>query len=155
MKLKNKKTGEIKEVTFQHRKIGEPYQIAIADEKQDENGQSQGWGYKTLAELNDEWEDYEEPKRYWIIDTMNDCIEDFDIPLNAPFNREIGNYFETREDAEKAVEKLKAWKRLKDKGFKFLQISQSLTDVDMQIILSECQDVATSHDMQLLFGGKE
>jgi hypothetical protein len=31
----------------------------------------------------------------------------------------IGNYFETKEEVEKAVEKLKAWKRLKDKGLKF------------------------------------
>ena len=32
---------------------------------------------------------------------------------------EIGNCFESREEAEKAVEKLKAWKRLKDSGLKF------------------------------------
>jgi len=33
--------------------------------------------------------------------------------------KSIGNYFETKEEAEKAVEKLKAWKRLKDKCFRF------------------------------------
>ena len=33
--------------------------------------------------------------------------------------KEIGNCFDTIEEAEKAVEKLKAWKRLKDKGFRF------------------------------------
>lgn len=32
--------------------------------------------------------------------------------------KEIGNCFDTIEEAEKAVEKLKAWKRLKDKGFR-------------------------------------
>ena len=33
--------------------------------------------------------------------------------------KEIGNYFLSREEDEKAVEKLKAWRRLKDKGFRF------------------------------------
>lgn len=32
--------------------------------------------------------------------------------------KEIGNYFATKEEAEKALEKIKAWKRLKDKGLK-------------------------------------
>lgn len=32
---------------------------------------------------------------------------------------DIGNCFKTEEEAEKAVEKLKAWKRLKDSGLKF------------------------------------
>ena len=32
---------------------------------------------------------------------------------------EIGNCFESREEAEKAVERLKAWKRLKGAGLKF------------------------------------
>ena len=31
----------------------------------------------------------------------------------------LGNCFQTEEEAEKAVEKLKAWKRLKDSGLKF------------------------------------
>lgn len=39
--------------------------------------------------------------------------------FNVEQNKAIGNYFETREEAEKAVEKLKAWKRLKDSGLKF------------------------------------
>ena len=33
--------------------------------------------------------------------------------------KQIGNYFETEEEAEQAVEKLKAWKRLKDNGISF------------------------------------
>ena len=32
---------------------------------------------------------------------------------------EIGNYFSSKEEAELVVRKLKAWKRLKDKGLKF------------------------------------
>lgn len=35
------------------------------------------------------------------------------------FNKSIGNYFKTKKEAEKAVKKLKAWKRLKEYGVKF------------------------------------
>lgn len=38
---------------------------------------------------------------------------------------EIGNCFETREEAEKAVERLKAWERLKDAGLKFKDWNKS------------------------------
>ena len=98
MKLRNKKTGEIVEAT-------------------DFNIMSD---YNSLAELNKEWEDApEEPKEYWYIDIdsgiMFDNVEDDTVKVM----REIGNYFETREEAEKAVEKLKAWKRLKDYNVKF------------------------------------
>ena len=57
---------------------------------------------------------------YWYTDyggrtkAINDANDEEDMARKA-----IGNYFETKEEAEKAVEKLKAWKRLKDKGFRF------------------------------------
>lgn len=67
-------------------------------------------------------EDYEEPKEHW-------CINEFGTPEMAwRYNREsiydkarkhIGNDFKTKEEAVKAAEKLKAWKRLKDAGFSF------------------------------------
>ncbi len=41
---------------------------------------------------------------------------------------EIGNYFETREEAEKAVERLKAWERLKGAGLKFKDWNKSNYD---------------------------
>lgn len=41
---------------------------------------------------------------------------------------EIGNCFQTEEEAEKAVEKLKAWKRLKDSGLKFKDLNKSNYD---------------------------
>lgn len=41
---------------------------------------------------------------------------------------EIGNCFRTEEEAEKAVEKLKAWKRLKDSGLKFKDWNKSNYD---------------------------
>lgn len=63
-----------------------------------------GKSYESLADVSKDWEDYEEPKEYWYISD---------------------NYFETKEEAEKAAEKLKAWKRLKDKGFKFKTIHRN------------------------------
>lgn len=56
-----------------------------------------------------------EPKKYWYIDyggrikAMNDADDEEDVA-----RKEIGNYFSSREEAEKAVEKLQSWKKLKD-----------------------------------------
>ena len=142
MKLRNKKTGEIKEV--------EPITIG---------------GFRSIAELNKEWEDYEEPKEYWFIDYDGGIV---------PFNRnketatgnlmkQIGNYFETEEEAEKAVEKLKAWKRLKDKGFRFGGWETD-SDGDLDCVLCNRKDrmlfnnaetLAMAKDLNLLFGGEE
>ena len=66
----------------------------------------------------------------------------------------IGNYFESKEEAEKALKKLKAWKRLKDKGFRFngwngTQIGSNIAYIS-EIYYEGCAD-----DMDLLFGGEE
>ena len=53
MKLRNKKTGEIKDA------------CEVLDMKQEDGVM---YKYYTLAELNENWEDYEEPKEYWFID---------------------------------------------------------------------------------------
>ena len=126
MRLRNKKTGEIN------------YGDLHLDE------------FDSLAELNEEWEDYEEPKRHWIIDTMNDRVEDFDVPMD--FNESIGNYFESREEAKKAVGKLKAWKRLKDKGFRF----NGGDDACISYILDPVKwDDKLEKDFDLLFSGED
>ena len=109
MKLRNKKTGEIGYPYFQNWKeiscvIVNENAIQIAE-------------YSSLAELNEEWEDYEEPKEYWFINASGDINSISEEDTKSC--KVIGNYFETKEEAEKAVEKLKAWKRLKDKGFRF------------------------------------
>ena len=84
--------------------------------------------YHSLAELNAEWEDYEKPKDFWFIDDfmiMCGTEGEFTNTEMGSFAKkdieklkQIGNYFETEEEAEKAVKKLKAWKRLKDDGLK-------------------------------------
>lgn len=102
MKLRNKKTGEIREVK----------NILI-------DGM---FSVSSLAEFNEEWEDYEEPKTFWAISWAGEP-EEYDAKKTPEelknMAKEIGNYFETREEAEKAVRELKAWERLKEKGFEF------------------------------------
>lgn len=80
--------------------------------------------YNNLSELCENWEDYEEPKEYWYVSCDGRVLKattDDDV-YNKEHNSghvSIGNYFGTKEEAELAVEELKAWKRLKDKGFRF------------------------------------
>lgn len=77
--------------------------------------------YNNLSELCEKWEDYEEPKwleDYWFIDSCGGTVKQEDDVLGS-IRREIGNYSRTKEEAEKIAKKLKAFKRLKDKGFRF------------------------------------
>ena len=139
MKLQNKKTGEI--VDF-----GSPAFII------DNTKNSTSMQIKNLAELNEEWEDYEEPKEYWYIDIDGE-INSGDMEDDTVKDmREIGNYFETEEKAEKTVEKLKAWKRLKDKGFRF----NGGDDACISYLLDPVKwDNELEKDFDLLFGGEE
>lgn len=105
MKLRNKRTGEIGKPAF----IGVDYEITILPEDKNKKARY----YKTLAELNEEWEDYEEPEEYWCITGRGNLhyLQDM-TDENDKDHREIGNYFETKEEAEKARDKLKAWHKL-------------------------------------------
>ena len=117
--------------------------------------------YNSLAELNEEWEDYEEPKDGWCIDYY-DAVKvspKYDALIKEA--KLIGNYFETKEEAEKAVEKLKAWKRLRDKGFRFEYYDYSDRDLHNHIQIKaitnrEVEDsMLCKEDLDLLFGGEE
>lgn len=134
MKVRNKKTGEIVEAT----------DFNIISE------------YNSLAELNEEWEDYEEPKDFWFVDSAGEVQDTTYVTDYDKTNlRKFGNYFETKEEAEKAVEKLKAWKRLKDVGFKFKDFAR-LND-QAYIIRATSNESWTNlyDDLELLFGGEE
>ena len=102
MKLRNKKTGEIKELKDVMSDMIDNHIVP------------------TLIAIENEWEDYEEPKEYWYIDYDGGilCGESDNSSAEKMMNS-IGNHFDSLEEAEKAAEKLKAWKRLKDKGFRF------------------------------------
>lgn len=81
--------------------------------------------HKTLEKfpnILEEWfEEVEEPKEHWMIDVFGDVDIVSSIYTDDMIDelREIGNYFETKKEAKKAVAKLKAWKKLKDLGAKF------------------------------------
>lgn len=117
-------------------------------------------------DLNEEWEDYEEPKGTYFINTQGDVqfwdSNSFAYPDDWSKEDLIGNYFETKEEAEKAVEKLKAWKRLKDKGFRFTGFEETdrgcLGDFTIYCYIEPdytrpYDDV--NDDLDLLFGGED
>lgn len=142
MKLRDKKTGEIVKVNnfngFIH----------LDDETQI---------YHSLAELNEEWEDYEEQKEYWYLENNGDIDkETYEGDSYEERMIEIGNYFETKEEAERAVERLRAWKRLKDNGFKF--VGRNKHNYGEEFIIkchlpADTLVIDVASDLQLLFGG--
>ena len=120
------------------------------------------WYYRSLAELNAEWEDYEEPKEYWYIDYDGGilCGEKDDSSAERMMIS-MGNYFELLEEAEKAVEKLKAWKVLKDMGFKIagIRYRNNKNYIEWNVPQKVRDDYyavsAFNEALHLLFGGEE
>lgn len=121
--------------------------------------------YKTLKEVADNWEEVsEEPKKVWFIDADGDidcCTQECgydECGLEAKGVKSIGNYFETEEEAEQAVEKLRAYKRLKDKGFRFKGRYKPNYGEDFIVgcrLPKETLVVDVAEDLDLLFGGEE
>lgn len=132
MRLKNKKTGEI---------------VSLEGELLFDNEVMLLKQYSSLAELNAEWEDYEEPKGIlYITPPINKYDNSVLIELN------------THEEAEKAVKKLQAWKRLKDKGVRFNRwtIPEEPKTPHIKLVIEAEMDVPNSpYDLDLLFGGEE
>lgn len=156
MRLKNKRTGEIGDIAqtcYNAIIVYYPIVDGVAI-----NPQHRAI-YKNLTELNEEWEDYhEEPKwlkDYWFIDSCGSIIKQEDEVLGS-VRREIGNYFETEEEAEKAVEKLKAWTLLKDECVEITGWETLCGDVCITTNL-DILDVSTRESaiLDLLFGGEE
>ena len=146
MKLRNKKTGEIADQVWWDNEADE---LCINGNKM--------YFYGSLADLNEEWEDYEEPKEYWFIDyggrirAINDSDDEEDKA-----RKQIGNYFETKEEAELAVRKLKAWKRLKDKGFRFWTIDPIHLKIGYSFENYTEEDIPElKKDLYFCFGGEE
>ena len=155
MKFRNKKTREVV-------KIYPALHDETAIRFMAEGGKN--YEYKSLADFNKEWEDApEEPKKYWFIDVGNYEVGDVDednADLDA--DKEIGNYFETKEEAEKAVEKLRAYKRLKDRRFEFgkwrdeekeCYDGQEIGSISFRVDFIGNNDI--KKDIDLLFGGEE
>lgn len=151
MRLKNKKTGEIATLTLSTN--GEDMIIM---------GNDMLAHITKLSELND-YEDYEEPKEskeYWFINSGGETVsyyEEDEEPEDTEAYKEIGNYFETEEEAELAVRKLKAWKRLKDKGFRFEGWDNTdrstIHNFSLFVAIEDLESI--NKDLDLLFGGEE
>lgn len=153
MKLKNKKTGEIVEFRYLQRDHVAPLVLTTY-----ENDKPMMYSYNSLAELNEEWEDYEEPKEYWYIDYDGGILcGESDISSAEKMMISMGNHFQSLEKAERAVEKLKAWKRLKNKGFDFVGCFKDNTInyefVERPLSYEEAEEV--EQDLSYLFGGEE
>lgn len=122
-----------------------------------------------ISDMNYRPEPEGEPKEYWYIDSCGGVLQDyFDGGCIDIQRKQIGNYFETKEEAEKAVEKLKAWKRLKDKGFKIINYNCPFRELYFEVdeekffdasgVLSEeirAVSEETEEDLTLLFDGGE
>lgn len=156
MKLKNKKTGEIATLTLSSN--GEELLLMKNDEM-----------ITCEVKLSDleEWEDAtEEPKEYWYIDYDGGILlGEEDNSSAEKMMISMGNHFDSLEEVEKAVEKLKAWKRLKDKGFRFTLTpgvgSLDITPGKFQIGINAdmpagwfCCD-GVQEDLDTCFGGEE
>ena len=120
MKLKNKKTGET--IT-----IKDDRELALL--KFVESSLPNGFILWEEAKETTRWKP-DETQKYYYVD--NDGLVRDDAWWNSAGvdqgRFETGNCFQTKEEAEKAVEKLKAWKRLKDSGLKFKDWNKSNYD---------------------------
>ena len=161
MKIKNKETGEIVYATMMASYGGGELQIRYYPVNNAENTHFKE--YRSISELNEEWEDApEEPKEYWFIDEFG--LVQKEIEYYYKDNKEavhdkritVGNYFETKEEAEKAVEKLKAWKRLKDKGIVIRKLRHNENGGEMYWSCPSKTGISDKQiwlDLDLLFSG--
>ena len=139
MKLRNKKTGEIG-----YTGLAVDGLLPVAIEGRVAGNAEQR--YRTLAELNAEWEDVPEQPKGII------KVEKSLVPTC------VYSEYSTEEEAENAVAKLKAFTRLKDKGFKFKGYTDDSGDLfSCQVIRCSFDDFGeeSRKDLNLLFGGEE
>lgn len=109
---------------------------------------------RTVARIQGVSEGYEESDEIWYIDWVGE-IRSANINNEWDGEKQIGNYFGTKEEAEKAVEKLKAWKRLKDKGFKvegWDENHHNLGIIEFSFDMVEKNVWEFKEDLDLLFG---
>lgn len=170
MRLRNKRTGEIIE-TYEIMHNG---QDKIVMKKKGEEFEIYPYEYNSLAELSAEWEDApEEPKDFWFIDpevliaceSTEPLLCDKKVAIETM--KQIGNYFKTKEEAELAVRKLKAWKRLKDRNLRFnLNYSTGGATINHKDVIMcrieayfddkwEEENMKAEEDLDLLLGGEE
>lgn len=153
MKLRNKKTGEIAEASILNFELVVRY------------GDGRVEKYPLLFDYSN-FEYYKEPKKYWFIDAYGNIVQNeitkhygdeyTDMTDAYEKQKQIGNHFETEKETEKALNKLKALKRLEDKGLLIGKCTRNQTGT-YSVLLSwdnvppARKDVDA--DMRLVFGG--
>ena len=138
MKLRNKKTGEIIEGEFWLAEIKDGMRNLRKKLKTDDD--------------IDEWEEYEKPEVRWCIGNSG-LVHKEKTNLHSEAREVIGNSFGTEKEARQAVEKLKAWKRLKDKGLKANRTEISGDSFICEFILPDHSDYSRSiDDFELALG---
>lgn len=111
-----------------------------------------------MKQINADWEDYEEPIEHWCITMYGGItrIRDNEEPIEDLIH--IGNYFPSKEDAYDALYKLVVWKRLKDKGLRFVEWQQhDITEdgiMDGTVYFEGAKNIDRA-DLDFLFGGEE
>lgn len=102
-------------------------------------------GGVTLEILTKEWEDYEEPNLIpdqIFLKGSRVCID-----------------YKNAEAGRKALEKLEAWKRLKDKGFRFdnckIEMSKIVVPEITITAFVDTEEPETLNLVNMLFGGEE
>ena len=142
MKLRNKKTGMIGEVGYLADSSGEIIVNNI-------NDQDEWYTYNSLAELNEEWEDYEEQK--------GSALDLMILTLINSIENEPDEDMVDLEDCKQMLEKLKAWKRLKGHNLRvemgqriFVNADNKLTSQKPLFVVDTYEDV--EDDLDLLFG---
>lgn len=153
MKLKNKQTGEIGKIAA--------YDFSKGIFCVSSQGHSRVY-YSSLAELCEEWTDYEEPRIIYYIDWLGRIQS---VPSDQKESRnsrmsELGNYFDSYEEAELAVEKLKVFKRLKDEGFRFngWHYDTGRQEIEIKAEFKEFEETIVGQkwiNLNLLFSGGE
>lgn len=143
MKLKNKQTGEIAEASILNFELVVRYDDGRVEK------------YPLLFDYSN-FECYEEPKKYWFIDNCGDIHETPYTGDDLDKDRKlIGNHFKTEEEAKKAVEKLKAFKRLKDKGLHFTTFYVEDGSLVIRAKARNSSGAENWEDLDLLFSGGE
>lgn len=111
--------------------------------------------------LEDWFEEIEEPKEYWAIDQFGEPINVSGLSrLQLEKLHRLGNDFPSENATMKAIEKIKTWKRLKDKGLRFCGHDDKdrgqLGDIVIYAEMPTFEyDDLTRDELDLLFGGEE
>ena len=152
MKLKNKKTEEIVN-------LDNTYFVVTSRNKNivcSLQGTTKNYTYNSLSEFVTEWEVYEEPKEYWYIDYDGKILcGESDDSSTEKMMINIGNHFESKEEAEKAVDKLKAYKKLKDNGMIIYSFKREKGGIDLDFYTLTILAPRDKDSLDLLFGGGE